>query len=150
LPATISPRDSRVASASQIVPHVGIDVGLTQDAAQGADRDLGLSWDNGGIDGLALSPDELDVATSLTGFDESRRLEPALDFAERRGLSRANFNLDCADLRRPGGLRRFEMQLQRFLQIRKRFFLGLSLAGDVDIKTLGNVPFAFSPDPRRE
>jgi hypothetical protein len=62
------------------------------------------------------------------------------------GLSRPNFYLDGADLRRGCRLRRLEMQFERFLEIRERFLFGRSLAGDVDFEALGHVPIALAPD----
>lgn len=62
-----------------------------------------------------------------------------------RGLSRPNLNLDGADFRRSTGRRRLKMKFQRFFQIGESFLFRLTLTGDVDIETLGNVPLALSP-----
>ena len=43
-------------------------------------------------------------------------------------------------------MRRFEVQLQRFLEIGKSFFFGLALARYVDFETLRDVPVSFTPD----
>jgi hypothetical protein len=42
-----------------------------------------------------------------------------------------------------GGIRAFEEQLHRFLQIRRRLFLRVSLAGDIQFRTKGNVPISL-------
>lgn len=65
-------------------------MGLTQNTAQGADRDFVLSRHDGRIDGFADSPYELDMATLLTNFDESCCFKLSLHFPEGWGLSRAN------------------------------------------------------------
>lgn len=41
---------------------------------------------------------------------------------------------------------RFEVKLQRFFQVGERLFLGLTLTGNVDLETSGDVPIPFSPD----
>jgi hypothetical protein len=46
------------------------------------------------------------------------------------------------------GLRWFEVQLQRFLQVGKSLFFAFTLAGDIDFEALRNVPPSFAPDGR--
>ena len=41
---------------------------------------------------------------------------------------------------------RLEVEFQRFLEVVKRFFFGLTLARDIEFETLGDVPIAFAPD----
>src|SRR5208283_2211776 len=66
------------------------------------------------------------------------------------GLSRPNLGLDHADLRRPRCPRRFEMQLNRFLEIGKGLLLGLALASDVEFQALGDIPPPLAPDGCRK
>ena len=42
------------------------------------------------------------------------------------------------------------MKLQRFFQVGQRFFFCFTLAGDVNVKALGNVPVTFSGYRRRK
>src|ERR1017187_870027 len=73
-------------------------------------------------------------------------------FTSRKGsgLSRPNLNLDHTDCGRPGCLRRFEVQFNRFLQVGKSLFFGLALAGDVEFQALGDVPLPLTPNGRDE
>src|ERR1035441_3204409 len=57
---------------------------------------------------------------------------------KRWGLRRPNLALDQTDPRRPCCLRRFEVQLNRFLEIGESLFLGVALAGDVQRKGPGH------------
>jgi len=66
------------------------------------------------------------------------------------GLSRPNLDLDHTHFRRPRWLGRFEMQFKRFPQVGKGFFLGLALAGDIDLQALGDVPLPLTPNGRGE
>jgi len=66
------------------------------------------------------------------------------------GLSRANFNLDRADLWGTRSLRRLEVKLQCFLQVDKSLFFARPLAGDIDFQALRNIPVPFPPDGRSE
>jgi len=43
-------------------------------------------------------------------------------------------------------LRRFEVQLNRFLKVVKSFFLGIALAGDIEFEALGDIPLPFAPN----
>ena len=58
---------------------------LAENASQGADRDLVLPGHNGGIDYPAQASHKLDMAALLGGFDETGRLQSALDLAEGLG-----------------------------------------------------------------
>ena len=40
--------------------------------------------------------------------------------------------------------------LNRFLEVGKSLFLGLTLAGDIEFQALGNVPLPFTPNGSRE
>lgn len=42
------------------------------------------------------------------------------------------------------------MQLQRFLQVREGFFFRLTLAGDIDLKALRDIPITLTPHGRRK
>ena len=84
---------------------------LAEDTSQRSDRDLALLRHDGGIDNVAGPSHKLDVATLLIGFDEPDGLKSALDFAEGRGLSRPNLNLDGAKFRRTSGVRWLELKL---------------------------------------
>src|ERR1035437_3715668 len=64
------------------------------------------------------------------------------------GLSRPNLNLDHANDGWTRGLRWFEVQLQRFLQVGESLFFAFTLAGDIDFEALRNVPLSFAPDGR--
>jgi hypothetical protein len=66
------------------------------------------------------------------------------------GLSRPNLDLDQADLRRPGCLRRFEVEFNRFLEIGKSLFLGLPLAGDIEFEALGDITRPLAPNANRK
>src|SRR5579872_2999929 len=61
------------------------------------------------------------------------------------GLSRPNLDLNAANFRRASGNRRFEVQLQRLLQIVQRLGFSFALRRNVNLKTLGDVPGAFLP-----
>lgn len=63
---------------AELFPDFGVDVGLIEDAAQGADRNLRVPGNDRRIDNWAQSSDEFDVAASLTGLDKTRSFEPAL------------------------------------------------------------------------
>jgi len=52
------------------------------------------------------------------------------------GSSRANLNLDRANLWNPGGPRGLEMKPQRFSQISQRLLFGLTLTGNVNFQAL--------------
>src|ERR1700683_5203480 len=84
--------------------------------------------------------------TSTKPADSSRRL------ISRKGcgLSRPNLNLNGANLWRPRGLRRFEVEFQCLFQIGKSFFLTFTLAGDIDFQALRNIPVSFAPHGSRE
>src|ERR1039457_4515882 len=69
---------------------------------------------------------------------------------KRWGLSRPNLDLDQADLRRPCGLQRFEVQFNRFLEIGKHLFLGVALAGNVEFEALGDIPRPLAPNGSRK
>ena len=43
-------------------------------------------------------------------------------------------------------MRRFEVKLQRFLQVGESFFFGRTLTGDIDLEALGNIPVTFAPN----
>jgi hypothetical protein len=51
---------------------------------------------------------------------------------------------------RPGCLRRFEVKFQGFRQIGEGFLFRLTLAGDIDLQTLGDEPLPLTPNRRRE
>jgi len=84
-------------------------------------------------------------STLLAGFDESRCLKPALDLAEGFGLRRPNLDLDGTNHGRARGLRRFEVQFQRFFQAGESRFLSFALAGDIDFQALGDVALPLAP-----
>ena len=42
-------------------------------------------WHDGGIDGLARAAHKVDVAALLAGFNETNRLKPSLDLANKDG-----------------------------------------------------------------
>ena len=86
------------------------------------------------------------MAPLLAGFNKTRCLKSPLISRNGCGLSRTNLHLDGSNSRRPRGLRRLEMKLECLLEIAQSFFLCLSLAGDVKLKALSNVPVAFAPD----
>ena len=65
-------------------------------------------------------------------------------------LSRRNLNLDRANHRRTRGLRRFEVQFQRFLQVGESLSFGFALASDIDFQALGDVPLPLAPNGRGE
>ena len=44
----------------------------------------------------------------------------------------------------------FKVKLQRFGKVRKSFFLGLALAGDIELEALGDKPLPISPYGRGE
>jgi hypothetical protein len=50
-----------------------------------------------------------------------------------------SLDLKHADLRRPCCLRRLEVQFNRFLEVGKRLFPSLALAGDVEFQALGKL-----------
>ena len=95
--------------SAKSVPLVGIDVGLTQNAAERANRNLGFLRHDSGVDSLLWSP------PLLAGFDESTASSRRLTSRKGCGLSRPNLNLDRANLWGSRGLRRLEVQLQCFL-----------------------------------
>ena len=66
------------------------------------------------------------------------------------GLSRPNFDLDHTDLRRPRRSWWLEVQLNRLLEVGKRFLLGLALAGEVEFQALGDIPLPFTPNGSRK
>ena len=68
--------------SGEFVPLAWADVGLAEDAAQGANWDLEFPGHDGSIDDILRIPHELDVAALLAGFDEAGRFKPVLDFAE--------------------------------------------------------------------
>src|ERR1700722_15525357 len=84
--------------------------------------------------------------TSTNPAASSRRLISL----KGRGLSRPNLYLDGATLWPSRGMRRIEMKLQRFFQVRQRLLFGLTLAGDVNFQTLRDIPTAFAPHRRRK
>jgi hypothetical protein len=47
-------------------------------------------------------------------------------------------------------MRWLEVQLQRFLKIRERFFLCVTLTGDVEFQTLRDIPVSLTPNGRGE
>ena len=47
-------------------------------------------------------------------------------------------------------MRRFEVQLNRFLEIGESLFLGVALAGDVELKALGDIPPPLAPNGSRK
>ena len=47
-------------------------------------------------------------------------------------------------------MRRFEVQFNCFLEIGKRLFLGVALAGDVEFEALGYIPPPLAPNGRRK
>ena len=122
-----------------------INVRLTQNAAQGADRDFALSRHNCSVDHFACAAHEFHVAASLAGLFKPAASSRRFTSRNGRGLSRPNLNLNGANLRRPSGQRRLKMKLQRFFQVDERFLFSFTLAGDVDFETLGNIPLALSP-----
>ena len=66
------------------------------------------------------------------------------------GLSRPNLDLDHTNLRRARGLRRFEVQFQRFLQVTQSLFFAFALTGHIDFETLRDIPVPFTPYGRGE
>lgn len=125
-------------------------MGLVENTAKRADRHLRLLRHNHRIDDIAGAPDGLDVPAPAAPLHESRSNEAGLISPKQSGLSRANFDLDCADHRRPRGLRWLEMEFEGFLEIGQSLFLGPALAGHIDLKAQGNVPVRFPPNSRRE
>ena len=85
---------------------------------------------------------KLHVAALLTDVCKACSMQTA--------LSRANLNLNQPDLRWAGRLWWFEIEFQSFLEIGQRFSLGFPLACDIQLKTLGDVPIAFSPNACRK
>lgn len=77
---------NRPSWSAQLVPMIGINVRLVEDAAQSAHRDFALLRHNRRVDGFVQPPDELHVAALLAGFNEACRLKPALDLTEGLGL----------------------------------------------------------------
>ena len=55
---------------------------LTQNAAEGADRDLALSRHDRRVDVFRFAAHELHVAASLTGLFKSGRFESAFDLSK--------------------------------------------------------------------
>ena len=43
-------------------------------------------------------------------------------------------------------MRRFEVQFNRFLEVGKGLFLGLALAGEVELEALGDIPLPLAPN----
>jgi len=70
------------ACSGQLVPLVRVDVSLIQDTSESTHRNLGSLGDYRGVDDFSRPADEFDVAALLTRLNKSRRLKPALDFAE--------------------------------------------------------------------
>lgn len=70
---------------AESLPIVKIDVSLAENASQRAHRDLVLQGHNGRIDYRAQASHKLDMAALLSGFDETGRLQSALDLAEGLG-----------------------------------------------------------------
>ena len=66
------------------------------------------------------------------------------------GLSRANFNLDRANLWHARGFRGLEMEFQRFFQIGQCLLFALALTGYIDFQALRDEPIAFAPNGRSE
>jgi hypothetical protein len=64
------------------------------------------------------------------------------------GLSRPNLNLDRANLRCARGLRRLEVKFQCFLQVRQSLFFTLTLARNIHLEALRNIPLPFAPNGR--
>jgi hypothetical protein len=85
--------------------------GLTQYAAEYANRNLGLLRNDGSIDNTAGGSNELDVTTLLAHFDEARPLKRRLISRNGCGLSRPNLDLDCAHLWGTRRVRRLKVQL---------------------------------------
>lgn len=119
---------------------------LIQDAAQRANGHFLFVRHDRRVDDIASPTHELDVAAFLGRFDKPALSRRRLISRKGSGLSRAKLDLDRAHSGRPGGLRRFKVKFECFLQIRQRLFFGLALAGNIHLKTLGNVPRAFAPD----
>lgn len=118
---------------------------LAKNASQGADRNLAPFGYDGGIHDAARMSQKLNVATFLTRFDEPGRFQQALDLTEGWGLSRPNLNLDGANPGGTRGLRRLEVELKRFFQVGQRLFFTFTLAGNITLEALGNIPVAFAP-----
>lgn len=68
--------------SAESFPCIEINMGLTQYAAECANRNFGLLGNDGSVDNAAPGSDELDVTSFLTCFGETRRLKPALDLAK--------------------------------------------------------------------
>ncbi len=66
------------------------------------------------------------------------------------GLSRPNLNLDRTNLWGTCGLRRLEMEFQRFLQVGESLFFGFTLASNVEFEALRDIPLSFAPNGRSE
>ncbi len=100
---------------------------LTQNAAQGADGNLGLLRHNHSIHNIIFRANEFDVAALLADLHKAGSFQPALDLAVGLRLSRANLYLDRAHLGRARGLRRLEMEFHRFFQVGESLFFRLPL-----------------------
>ena len=92
----------------------------------------------------------LGLVHTVRGVPHELDVEPALPSRKDWGLSRPNLNLDQANLRWARGVRRFEVELKSFLQVRQSHFFGFALPGDVNFQALRDVPWPFLPDGCRE
>jgi hypothetical protein len=94
----------------------------------------------------------LDRRTNLTWLPFwLASMKPAA--SRRRLMSRKGWGLSCPNLYLDhlnggcaGGMRWFEVELERFLQVGQRLFFSFALACDVDLEALGDVPVSLSPN----
>lgn len=84
----------------------------------------------------------------LANFGNCSGLQRRLNSRNACGLSRPNLNLNLngTNAGRAGGLRWFEVKLQRLLQILEGFFFGLALAGNIDFEASCDMPASISPN----
>ena len=125
---------------------VRIEMSLTKDAPQRADRDLAFLRQD---DVSTVPPAVRSHLTWLpfwltsTNPTASRR---RLISRKGSGLSRPNLYLDGAEFWWTGSLWLLEVKLQRFLQVRKRLLFRLTLTRDVNFEALRDKPVSFAPD----
>lgn len=76
----------QVVSLTERFPFGRINVSLTENAPEGADRNLVLLRNDRGIDDDAAASYKLDMAALLACFDETGSLESTFDFPERQRI----------------------------------------------------------------
>ena len=65
----------------RLIPIVGVDVSLAEDASQCANSNFEFLWNDSSIDSRFRASDKLHVATLLTRLNKARGLKPAFDLA---------------------------------------------------------------------